>query len=205
MQGDLSVFDQASGFVYRDGEALVPAGIKLDLSGLDLGNLKVGGHFIVECYDKDGNFKWEDVAENAVTTVGIAYLLNVSLCNQAQIAAWYIGIVDNAGFSTFAPADTMASHAGWSEVAVGNYSNTTRVTWSPSAPSGGAIVNAATSNFNMTNAGALSVYGLFLNSDSTKSGTVGTLFSTAAFTGGTQAVNSGDTLKITYTVSATSS
>jgi hypothetical protein len=50
----------------------------------------------------------------------------------------------------------------------------------------------------------LTVKGLFLISDSTKGGTTGTLFSTAAFTGGTQAVNSGDTLKVTYTVAATS-
>ena len=35
--------------------------------------------------------------------------------------------------------------------------------------------------------------------------TTGTLFSTAAFSGGNQSVNSGDTLKVTYTVSATSS
>jgi hypothetical protein len=44
------------------------------------------------------------------------------------------------------------------------------------------------------------LYGLFISSVSTKSGTTGTLWATAAFTS-TKAVSSGDTLKITYTVS----
>ena len=65
------------------------------------------------------------------------------------------------------------------------------------------VTNGTTSDFTM-NATA-TIKGLFLNSDSTKSGTAGLLFSTAAFSGGNQSVNSGDTLKVTYTVSATSS
>lgn len=203
--GQFAVGDAASAFVSRGGVDLVPEGIVLDLSALNLNPLGVGGHFIVECYDRDGNLRWEDTAENGVTDAGIASLLNVYLRAQTQITAWYIGLVDNAGFVAFAAADTGASHAGWSEVASGNYSNATRVQWSPAAPSGGAVVNATTSDHNMTNGSALTVKGLFLISDNTKGGTSGVLFSTAAFTGGTQAVNNGDTLKVTYTVAATSS
>jgi hypothetical protein len=42
-------------------------------------------------------------------------------------------------------------------------------------------------------------------SNNTVGGTTGTLFSTASFAGGTQTVNNGDTLKVTYTISAANS
>lgn len=199
------VGDSAFACIERDGQLLVPAGVQIDLSGLDRANFGMGGHFIVECYDKDGNLRWEEIAENMVTAAGIAALLTIMFEAATQITSWYIGLVDNAGFTAFNAADVMTSHAGWSEVATTNWSNTARPQWSPGSVSSGAIVNASTVNYNMINSGSLTVYGLFLNSDSTKGGTSGTLFSTAAFTGGTQAVNNGDTLKITYTMSATSS
>lgn len=199
-----AVGDRADAFVSRGGVDQVPSGIKLDLSGLDAAKLGVGGHFIVECYDKNGNLSWEDTAENGVTDVGIANLLNEYFRAATQITAWYIGLVDNSGFVAFASSDTMASHSGWSEVSSGNYSQSTRVQWSPGAASGGAVVNSTTADHSMTNGSSLTVKGLFLNSENTKGGTSGTLFSTAAFTGGNQAVNNGDTLKVTYTVSAVS-
>ena len=201
--GHFAVGDSASAMISRGGVDLVPDGIVLDFSGI-AGGFGAGGHFIVECFGPDGELRWEDTAENGVTDAGIASLLNVYLRNQTQITAWYIGLIDNAGFVALNAADTGSSHSGWSEVASGSYSNANRVVWSPGAPSGGAVVNATTSDHNMTNGSALTVKGLFLISDSTKGGTSGVLFSTAAFTGGTQAVNNGDTLKVTYTVGATS-
>lgn len=204
--GHINVGDFASAFVSRAGVDVVPQGIVLDFSGIPAGSeLPVGGHFIVECFDNDGNLKWEDTAENGVTDVGIASLLSVYFRSSTQITAWYIGLIDNAGFVALAAADTASSHTGWSEVSSSAYSQSTRVQWSPAAPSGGAIVNSTTADHSMVNGSTLTVKGLFTISDSTKGGTSGTLFSTAAFTGGTQAVNSGDTLKVTYTVAATSS
>ena len=208
MEGELGFFsvgDRADAVVSRGGVDVVPDGIKLDLSGLDLANLGVGGQFIIECFDRDGNLRWEDTAENGVTDAGIASLLNVYLGAQTQITAWYIGLIDNNGFTSLASGDTMTSHTGWSEMGGTNYSNATRPAWTPGAASGGAVVNATTANFSMTPASTVTVKGLFLVSDSTKGGTAGTLFSTAVFSGGTQSCNNGDTLKVTYTVSATSS
>jgi hypothetical protein len=164
----------------------------------------VGGIYKVECFDSFGRLKWTTFAKNGVTDVGIASVLNIYLRAQTQITAWYIGLIDNAGFTALASSDTMASHVGWSEVAGANYSDANRIAWSAGAPSGGAVVNATSSDFHMINGSALTVRGLFLISDNTKGGTTGTLFSTAAFTGGNQTVNNGDTLKVTYTVSATS-
>ena len=164
----------------------------------------VGGVFRAECYDVDGWFVWQDYLKNGVTDSGIASVLNVYFEAATQITTWYIGLIDNAGFTALASGDTITSHTGWSEVSGSNVSNTTRPAWSPGAPSGGAIVNATTTNYNMINSAALTLKGMFLVSDSTKGGTTGLLFSTATFTGGTQAVNNGDTVKITYTMSATS-
>lgn len=199
-----AVGDFASATVSRGGVDLVPDGIILNFSGLEGAKIGAGGHFIVECFGPDGNLKWEDIAENGVTDVGIASLLNVQLGAGTQITTWYIGLIDNAGFTALNAGDTSGSHSGWSEVGGSNYSNSTRVAWTPGSASGGAVVNGTTCDFAMVNGSPLTVKGLFLISVSTKGGTTGTLFSTAAFTGGTQAVNSGDTLKVTYTVSAAS-
>lgn len=175
------------------GDVEVPRG----LSGL----FGVGGIFHVECYDSDGNFRWADDAKNAVVTVGLNSLLDVYLRNQTQIASWYLGLVDNSGFTAYAAADTMSSHTGWTESVA--YSNANRVTWSPAAAASASISNTSTSDFTIN--GTATVKGIFLTSSNTKSGTTGTLFATASFTGGNQTVNSGDTLKVTYTVNATSS
>lgn len=166
---------------------------------------RVGGIFKVECFDSNGNLKWTEYAKNGVTDVGIASILNIYFVAGTQITAWYIGLINNSGYTALAAGDTMASHGGWAEAAGSNYSQTNRGTWTPGAPSSGAVVNSTTVDFSMTPASALTVKGLFLCSDNTKGGTTGTLFSTAVFTGGNQIVNSGDTLKTTYTVSGVSS
>lgn len=202
--GRFGMADNAFAQISRGGVDVIPDGIMIDFSALEnYKDLPIGGHFIVECYDRDGNLRWEDTAENGVTDLGIAHILNVVFRNQTQVASWYIGIVDNAGWVAFAAGDTSSSHAGWSEIAATNYSDAARVQWSPAAPSGGAIVNTTTSDYHCIGV-AFTAKGLFLISDSTKAGTTGLVLSTAAFTAGTQAVNPGDTLKVTYTVAATS-
>jgi hypothetical protein len=198
-----AIGDYADALVERaDGTIALPGGINLDLSGLkNIESFGVGGYFLVECFDADGNLKWEDTAENGVTNAALNDILNVYLRGTTQTANFYIGLVDNASFTGFAAGDTMSSHSGWIESTA--YSNTNRVQWSPSAASSQAVVNGTTCDFNM-NATA-TIRGIFLSSDNTKSGTTGNLFATAAFSGGNQTVNSGDTLKVTYTVSAASS
>lgn len=101
-------------------------------------------------------------------------------------------------------ADTMASHGNWTEAGSTNaptYSGT-RATASWSAASGGAKAFASAAAFSMTGTGT--VEGAFLvygsGAVSTIGSTAGTLFSAGAFTGGSQAVASGDTLNVSYTV-----
>lgn len=80
-------------------------------------NKKVGftihGYIDAKCYDSDGNLKWEDYNHNTVTTSGILNLLDVYFHDAAQTSTWYIGL---KGTGAEAAGDTMASHAGWSEV-----------------------------------------------------------------------------------------
>jgi hypothetical protein len=65
----------------------------------------------------------------------------------------------------------------------------------------GSIDNSASkAQFNI-NASA-TILGAFVVTNSTKSGTTGTLYGAASFTGGSRAVQSGDTLNVTVTLTA---
>ncbi len=130
-----------------------------------------------------------------VTNAGLNHVLASEFTGGGIVSTWYIGLINNSPTPTLAGADTLASHAGWSETA--SYSGN-RPAWTNGAVSGQATTNASTVNFAMT--GTVTVYGLFICSAA--SGTSGTLWCTAAFTGGTQAVNNGDTLQTTMTISA---
>lgn len=153
------------------------------------------GHYSAQCFDVDGNLKWEQEFPNGITDVGIAYLLDAGFDDGTKVTAWSIGLIDNAAFSALAAADTMASHAGWAESVA--YSESTRVAWTSGATASRSITNASTVDFTM-NATAV-IKGVFITSVNTKSGTTGTLWSTAAF-GSNASVTNGDTLKITYTI-----
>lgn len=157
---------------------------------------KLKGRFSVQCFDKDGNLKWEEDFPNGIVDEGIEYLLDAGFNGGSQVSTWYMGLVDNAGFSAFANADTMASHSGWSESTA--YTESNRPEWTAGAAATRAVTNGSTVDFSM-NATA-TIRGIFITSDNTKSGTTGTLWSTAAFSSNASVTN-GDSLKVTYTVS----
>src|SRR5688572_28368337 len=75
------------------------------------------GVYHVECYDKDGNLKWRDVAHNLVTTVGKNLILDTILAGSSFTATVVMGL---KGTGSAAAADTQASHSGWSEVGLAN-------------------------------------------------------------------------------------
>lgn len=134
---------------------------------------------------------------NGIVDVGMNHLLGVVFHGDTPVTTWYIGIINNAGFSALANADTMGSHAGWAEFT--GYDEADRVTWVEEAPGSRAIVNSVTSADFTINATA-TLKGIFVTSDNTKSGTTGTLWATAAFSSNIN-VQDDDVLKITYTVS----
>lgn len=101
-------------------------------------------------------------------------------------------------------ADTLASHINsWAETVP--YSNGTRPAWTKNAaPSGGAMSNSSSkASFTINATGR--IFGLFLASDSTKSGTTGKLYGGGLFTGGSRSVISGDSLAAQIDLAATAS
>ena len=151
----------------------------------------------VLCRDRQGRLKWADDFHNLVVNTGLDDILNQYFKGSTYTAAHFVGLTD--GTPTIAAGDTMASHAGWTEVTA--YSEGARQAFTPGTVASQSVSNsAAKAIFSIT--ATATVGGLFLATNSTKGGTTGTLYGVAAFTGGDRAVANGDTLNITGTMSA---
>ena len=140
--------------------------------------------------------KWADGFSNLVTTAGGNDLLTQYFKGSAYTAAWFVGLIDNSGFSAIAAGDTASSHAGWTEAVP--YSNSTRPALTLGTASGKSIDNSASKASYTINATA-TINGAFTITNSTKSGTSGTLYSAGSF-GSTRSVASGDTLNVQVTL-----
>jgi hypothetical protein len=152
------------------------------------------GFFDVELW-RDGELIFEERVPNGVTTVGINDNFDVAFRNQTQHASWYIGLIDNSGYSDVNAADTHASHSGWVEFT--NYTGTNRIAWVPSAAASGSITNGSTSDFAISGSGTLK--GIYITNDQAHATTSGILWATALFSANVT-VAASDTLKITYTI-----
>ena len=164
--------------------------------------VKAGGVFKVQCFDKDGLLKWEAESHNLVVNVGLQDMNAKYFTGSSYTATWYLGLYGAAASNNPAAADTMSSHAGWTEVT--DYSQSTRpvctfgtpTTADPSVATNSA--SPATYSINATT----TVGGAFLTSNNTNGGTTGVLFSAADFQSpGDRSVVSGDTITVTYTFS----
>lgn len=161
---------------------------------------KAQGHYTAECRDADGNLKWTDTwFPNTVTTAGGNDMLDKYFAGSSYTAAFYLGLISSVSYSAISAADTMSSHAGWTEAGATNaptYSQGARPTtaWSSAASKSKALSAALT--FSITSTGTLK--GAFLTTVATKDGTTGTLFSAGLFTGGDKAVANGDTVSVSY-------
>jgi len=155
--------------------------------------LPLRGRYFIEHRNKDGKLIGLYRVPNGITDGGMEDLLDVAFGNDTQHALWYIGLIDNAGYSAVADSDTLASHAGWSENTdyTGNRKN-----WAVGTASSRSISNGTTADFAINATATLK--GIFVTDQET--GTTGVLWSTALFSS-TVSVQNGDTLKITYTVS----
>jgi hypothetical protein len=166
------------------------------------------------CRDKDGNIKWEEEFPNLVVAVGKQLMLDTLLEGSSYtVVGPYLGLISGSG-NTFAAADTMSSHAGWSEF--------TNYTVGGSAVRGTAVFGSATSSgltpSNVTTSAASAITytitggggtvgGCFLvtgsGASSTISNTSGTLYSAGAFATA-KVTTAGDTVSVTYSTTATS-
>jgi hypothetical protein len=150
----------------------------------------------IECWRR-GRLAWVEEFENLVTTAGRDKYLDATLKTGLASPAWYVGL---KGTGAIVAGDTMASHAGWSELTP--YSDATRPAWTPGTISGGSVDNSAskaTFNINATS----TIYGAFMADNNTKGGSTGTLLGGNDF-GASRGVISGDTLRVTATCSLTS-
>ena len=160
------------------------------------------GRFNFECIGADGKVKWTESVPNLVVNVGLAYMAGTALTSVAQVTAWFIGLYGAGASNTPAAADTMSSHAGWTENV--GFSNATRVacTFVTATTSNPSVATNSASPASFSINATSTVGGAFLTSGSAKSGTAGTLFSAVDFSApGDRAVVSGDTLNVTYTMS----
>lgn len=130
---------------------------------------------------------------NLVTTAGLNHTLTATLPN----GSWYVG---QKGTGTVSASDTMASHAGWSELTT--YTQSTRLALTLSTPSGGSANNSASPAIFTAPTGGLTFYGWLVANNSTKGGTTGTLYS-AANHSSSQAITAGSALRQTLTATAT--
>lgn len=160
------------------------------------------GVYTIECFDAQGNLKWEAKSKNLVVNVGLQDMNAKYFTGSAYTAAWYIGLYGAGASNTPAAADTMSSHAGWTEVVP--YSNATRpaCTFGTPTTANPSVATNSASPASFTINATATVGGAFLVSNSTKSGSTGILYSAADFgSPGDRSVASGDILTLTYTLS----
>ena len=157
---------------------------------MTVGLLGVRGMYEVICRGADGNVKWAERVRNTFVNTGLNYLLDSGFGGTE-----YLGL---KGSGTPSSADTMSSHGTWSEVTA--YTEGARPTYSHAAAASQAITNSASKATYTINA-TTTIYGIFCTTISTKGGTTGTLISVTDFAS-SKSADSGDTLEVTYTVTA---
>jgi len=159
---------------------------------LEANKLKLGGSFIVRCFDKEGILLWEEKSKNMVMESGLAHILDCIFSLDSVVANpnYYVGLID--GDPTIESTDTLALHGGWSEVV--SYSQPTRPPYIK-LRNEMTVDNSASLAVFSINASA-TIGGTFICSAS--SGTTGLLLSAAAFKTGNKSVTSGQTLEVVY-------
>lgn len=156
-----------------------------------------GGIFTIQCFDSEGNMKWEEKAHNLVVNEGLQDMNTKYFSGSTYTATWYLGLITGpAASTTIAAGDTLASHAGWTEDA--NYSGSRKsVTFGTATTADPSVINNSLSPAQFSITGTTTIAGAFLAS--VASGTSGILFSASDFQApGDRSVVNGDTLNVTY-------
>jgi len=190
-------------------------------SGVLPEDINLHGKFKIEQF-RDGMKIGEFEIDNGITVEGKNFLLNLTFHGAdgpAKINTWYIGLVDNAGYTAFDEGDTYddinQAGNGWDEGidytdANNGNSTTTRPTWTEGAASNKSITtDTPQAIYDVVAAGdGDTVKGVFIcggpdaqtKADHTAGTPPNVLWSTAAFTA-TVNVQTNDQLKVTYTLS----
>lgn len=190
------------------------AEIKLHANAAGTESVGIAGTYHVVCRDSEGNVKWEEGFPNLVNAVGKQLMLNTLLAGSSYTTVGpFLGLITGAT-PTFAAADTMSSHSGWTEFtdytvggsAVRGTAVFSSATSSGTTPANVTTAAAAAITYTITGAGGI-VSGCFLvtgsGASSTISNTSGTLYSAGAFATA-KTTTAGDTVSVTYSTTATS-
>ncbi len=174
----------------------------------------VEGYYHVVCRAADGSIKWQDEFPNLVNAGGKELMLDTLLSGSAYTTVGpFLGLISGAS-PTFAAADTMTSHGGWTEFVnytVGGSAVRCTASFSAATSTGTTPTNVTTKTataitYTITGAGG-TVGGCFLvtgsGASSTQSNTSGTLYSAGAFSTA-KITTAGDTVSVTYSTTATS-
>jgi len=164
------------------------------------------GVFSAQCFDKDGNLKWEDNFPNIVTITGRNLALDAFLAGSAYtVTGPYLGLISSISYTGTSNGDTMSVHAGWVEAGGANapiYSGGRKLAvWSAasSASKSFSAPLASTMGGTGTIKGCFLVYGS--GAVSTIDNTAGTLYSAGLFAGGDKIVSIFDVVNVSYTAS----
>jgi len=149
---------------------------------------------------RQGKLLWEEDIRNIVVDVGLNEILDKFYKGSSYSAAHYIGLT--AASPTFAAADTMSSHAGWTEQA--GYSEATRELFVPGSVASQSVNNASSVAEFTISGSNVAIGGAFMSTNNTKSGTSGVLIGGAAFSAN-RTLQNGDILQVTVTASAAAS
>jgi hypothetical protein len=169
--------------------------------------------FHYECqHIRDGKVIDEWAVDNIVTTEGAKDMLDKYFAGSGYTAAWYLGLISSASYSTTPDITDVAANLGgtsngWAECSASyapNYdtpAGTSRAAISFSAASGTDPVSKASSaTVDITFMATGTVKGAFIASNGTRLNATGVLYSAALFAGDRSVVDN-DQLKITVTVS----
>lgn len=170
------------------GGVWMPAAQKIVATGRYTGQIVRAGRVIDEFED-----------ENIVVNEGLNALNNIMLNGATQITAWFLGVFEG-NYTPVATVTAATITAASTECTA--YASATRPAYDEAASAAQVVTNAASRASFVFNA-TKTIYGAFLVSSSTKSGTGGTLFSAARFAT-SKAVESGDELLLTYAFTAAS-
>jgi hypothetical protein len=163
--------------------------------------LALSTHYEVECRDRFGNLKWTDTFENLVVTEGLNDALDKHFKASTYTSAWYVGIT--AGTPTFAAADVMNSHSGWTEVTA--YDEANRQTLTLGTISAGSVDNSGSKAVFTISSNGTVIGGAFVTTSNSKGGTTGILYGGGAFSAGNKTLDDNDTLSVTITLTASAS
>lgn len=164
------------------------------------------GVYTFKCFEYEGGpLLWEETIDNVVCTLGKNLMLQTALTGSSYtVTGPYMGLISSVSFTAVAASDTMSSHGGWNE-AGSTYAPTFAARIAPSfgTASAGAISLTTPTSFTMTGNGTLQ--GAFITygpgAVTTLMNTSGTLLSAGVFTGGSQPVNSGNVVQVSYSLS----